>query len=169
MRNQELTLFLEQYYRLVGISPKKRERIIEILSMCKEIRDTEYPLKNSNVTELKIVEFTAHKDKDVYTINGSLQLKDSDQEEYRTFEANIIETNGEIKVYLDITRLEVEEEPRLIRTSDYILETGDTVLSVTRYPATQTQEETVFTDEFIKKDDTYNSLVINEKQLSIIL
>ena len=61
---------VEQYYKYIGIpNRKKQSRIYNLLSCCKEIRDTAYPMKNSTVTELQIVEFTARKEKDLIYIN----------------------------------------------------------------------------------------------------
>lgn len=168
MNSHDFKYFLKQYYRLIGIPDRKRSRIIEILGYCKELRDTAYPLKNSTVTELKIIEFTANKDKDIYTINGTLQLKDGDLEETRSFEANIIESPGEVKVYLDITRLCKNEKPTLIRTSDSIFETNDSIITVTRY-YNSNKQEVIYTDELLKISNPLNNIALNEKQLSISL
>ena len=69
-------LLLEQYYRFEKIPKTKQQRIINLLGYCKEIRNTAYPLPNSDVTTLQIVEFVARKEKDIYYINGSLSLID---------------------------------------------------------------------------------------------
>ena len=68
-----------------------QNKILDTLSYCKEIRDTAYPMKDSLVTELNLVEFTARKEKDLIYINGSLMLEDGCRHEVRTFEAYIIE------------------------------------------------------------------------------
>ena len=70
----------EEKYKFFGIPKKNQKRIIEILSSCKEIRNTEYPMKDSLVTELKIVDFSAHKEKDVISVVGSLVLRDGERE-----------------------------------------------------------------------------------------
>lgn len=166
MNSHDFKCFLKQYFRLIGIPDKKRSRIIEILGYCKEIRDTAYPLKNSLTTELKIIEFTANRDKDIYTVNGILQLKDGGQVENRTFEANIIESPGEVKVYLDITRQSINGKKNLIRTSDSIFETSQSIITVTRYYSSKEQED-IYTDELLKISDPLNNIEISESQLSI--
>lgn len=168
MNSHDFKCFLKQYYRLIGIPDRKRSRIIEILGYCKEIRDTAYPLKNSIVTELKIIEFTANKDKDIYTINGTLQLKDGELEEKRNFEANIIESPGEIKVYLDISRLCKNGKTALIRTSDSIFETTASIITVTKYYDSNKQE-IIYTDELLKISNPFNNIALSENQLSISL
>ncbi len=151
MNKKDMQNLVEQYYKYVGISSKKRQtRILNILSYCKEIRDTAYPMKNSSVTELEILEFTAHKEKDLIYINGSLALKDCDLSENRHFEAYIIEDKeeGKTRVYMDITRINVEDEPRMIRTSEALVEKEYKVISITAYSTTDSTEEKVFSSEF---------------------
>ena len=103
---KEDKISLEQYYKYIGItSDKKKNRVLNLLKYCKEIRDTAYPLKDSLVTELYIVEFTARKEeKNLVYVNGSLSLNDGDRSEVRTFEAYIMDEVGEATVFLDITR-----------------------------------------------------------------
>ena len=64
LNNVERTCLLEQYFRFEGIPKKKQTRIIDILGYCKELRNTSYPLKGSNVRELELVEMSARKEKD---------------------------------------------------------------------------------------------------------
>lgn len=139
---------LEQYFRFEGIPKKKQPRIIELLGYCKELRNTEYPTKGSNVREVELVEFSAHKEKDVIFINGSLHLEDGDKSENRVFEAYILEDKDKTTIYLDVTRLCVEDEPKMIRTSETFVETSDTVLSVTKYAGCGIAEEKVYQEEF---------------------
>ena len=148
LTNTARECLLEQYFRFEGVPKKKQPRIIELLGYCKELRNTAYPLKGSNVTELELVEFSAHKEKDIIFINGSLHLEDGDKSENRVFEAYILEDKDKTTVYLDVTRLCVEDEPKMIRTSETFVETNDTVLSVTKYAGCGYFEEKVYQEEF---------------------
>ena len=144
-------ILLEQYYKFVGIAnDKKKNRVLNLLRYCKEIRDTAYPLKNSLVTELQIVEFTARKEKDLIYVNGSLSLVDGERSENRTFEAYIMDDSGEATVFLDITRLCVQDEPKMIRTTDKITEDDKNVISVTTYAGLEATEKKAFSSEFPK-------------------
>ena len=161
---------LTEQYEFIGITKKAQKKIISTLSYCKEIRDTAYPMKNSLVTELQLLEFTARKEKDLYYINGSLSLVDGDRSEKRTFEAYIFEDKeeGKTRVYMDITRLCVEDEPKMIRTSEDLVETKNSILAVTMYASGDASEEKSFSSEFPKSSsDEYLS---NEKakQLSAL-
>ena len=144
----EITL-LDQYYKFENIPRTKRQRIINLLGYCKEIRNTEYPLPNSDARTLEIVEFTAKKAKDLIYVNGSLMLDDGSSKEVRTMEAYIFEKDGNITIYLDVTRLNVgEDEQKLIRTTDSLVETGDSIMSVTKYASLGYFEEKIFQEEF---------------------
>ncbi len=171
MTKQELKIMVEQFYRFVGItSNKKKSQIIKLLMYCKEIRDTAYPMKDSLVTELKIVEFTAHKDKDMININGSLSLSDGDIDENRCFEAYIMETEkeNEYKVYMDITRVCAKDEPKLIRTSELISIGEINTLTVTRYYQTDGTEEKTFSCELPTQNEKDATILLaNLKQLHI--
>ena len=77
MIEKDMQILFEQRYRFIGISNKKKqEKIINLLSYCKEVRDTAYPIKGSQVTELQLVEFCACKEKDLIYINASTRLVD---------------------------------------------------------------------------------------------
>jgi len=150
MREQDMDILMEQYYKFIGINGKKKQHhILNLLSYCKEIRDTAYPMKNSNVTELQIVEFTARKEKDLIYINGSLSLVDGERSENRCFESYIMEDKeeGSTRIYLDITRLCVDDEPKMIRTSDEILENDERIVTFTTYSSSEVSEEKVFSTE----------------------
>ena len=97
MDKKDMQLLIEQYYKFIGVPKRMQNKILNTLSYCKEIRDTAYPMKDSLVTELQLVEFTARKEKDLIYINGSLMLEDGDKHEVRTFEAYIIEDKEEGK------------------------------------------------------------------------
>lgn len=148
LKKNQRECLLEQYFKFEGIPKKKQPRIIELLGYCKELRNTEYPMNGSNVREVELVEFSAHKEKDIIFINGSLHLEDGDKSENRVFEAYILEDKDKTKIYLDVTRLCVEDEPKMIRTSETFVETNDTVLSVTKYAGCGLFEEKVFQEEF---------------------
>ncbi len=167
MNQKDMQIMMESYYRFIGIPKKKQLEISRILSYCKEIRNTAYPLANSKVTELDVVEFTARKEKDIYYINGSLSLNDNDSYENRTFEAYIFTDNetGKQRVYMDITRLCPKDEPKMIRTSEEFIETSNTVIGVTIYSSSDTIESKTFTEEFPKHDTEDNILVKKNKQL----
>lgn len=144
---------MEQHYKFIGIpNHKKQNRILNLLSYCKEIRDTAYPMKNSNVTELELVEFTARKEKDLIYINGSLSLNDGERFENRCFESYIIEDqdSDKTRIYMDITRLCVDDEPKMIRTSEEILETEEKVITITAYSSSEEVEEKIFSTEIPK-------------------
>lgn len=151
MNKKDMQHLVEQYYKYIGISSKKKQaRILNLLSYCKEIRDTAYPMHDSQVTELEIVEFVARKEKDLIYINGSLLLSDGGLLENRCFEAYIIEDKeeGKTRIYMDITRLNVHDEPKMIRTSEAIIEDEFKVTSITAYSTTDSTEEKVFSSEF---------------------
>ncbi len=152
MSTNSTDILMEQYYKFIGIPKKQQPRIINILSYCKEIRDTAYPMKDSLVTELEIVEFTAHKEKDLIYVNGSLFLEDGERHEARTFEAYIMEnkTEGNTRVYLDITRVAVEDEPKMIRTTEELMEDEKNIISVTVYASGEASEAKSFSAEFPK-------------------
>ncbi len=159
MKQKDMQNLLEQYYKYIGISSKKKQiKILNLLSYCKEIRDTAYPMKNSEVTELEICEFVARKEKDLIYINGTLSLNDDNQRENRHFETYIIEdkTEGKTRIYMDITRINVEDEPKMIRTSEAISVSEYKVVSVTAYCTTDSIEEKVFSTEFpVNPSDDY--------------
>ena len=153
----------ESMYHFIGIQKKKQQLIINTLHYCKEIRDTAYPLHGSSITELEIKTCTAVKEKDMISLTGALTLTDGDQMENRCFEAYMMENKDEIRVYLDITRLCVEEEPKLIRTSETIIDKPSSVLAITKYNQTEMAEEKIFTIELDKKEKKKQT-----KQLSAI-
>ena len=148
--DKDKMLLLEQYYRFEKIPKNKRQRIINLLGYCKEIRNTAYPLPNSNVTTLQIVEFIARKEKDVYYINGSLSLVDNNQSENRAFEAYILDSEDKVTIYLDVTRLCVEDEPKMIRTSENFVETETTVMGISKYAGCGYFEDKIYSEEFPK-------------------
>ena len=158
----------EERYRFFGIPKKNQKKIINLLSSCKEIRNTEYPLKNSLITELKIVEFTAHKEKDVISITGSLILRDGEKNEQRCFEAYIMENEEETKIYLDVERICVNDEPKKIRTKESIVEKNGNIKAVIIYNSTDFQEEKEYNEEFPMSIVGENLLDINTNQLSAI-
>ncbi len=170
MNKKDMQILIEQYYKFIGISKKGQNKILNTLSYCKEIRDTAYPMKGSTVTELQIVEFTARKEKDLFYINGSLSLVDGEVSENRTFEAYIIEdkAEGKTRVYMDITRLCVEDEPKMIRTSEDLVEDEKNVMSVTMYASGDSSEEKIFSAEFPKNTPESNFYVEKAKQLSAL-
>ena len=146
----EKKLLLEQYYRFERIPKTKQQRIINLLGYCKEIRNTAYPLPNSDVTTLQIVEFVARKEKDIYYINGSISLVDGDRSENRVMEAYIFDSEDKVTIYLDVTRLCVEDEPKMIRTSETFVETADTVMGISKYAGCGYFEEKIYSEEFPK-------------------
>lgn len=154
MTQKDMQAILDQYYSFIGIPKKSQKKILNILSYCKEIRDTAYPMKDSLVTELKLEEFTARKEKDLIYINGSLSLEDCDKKEVRTFETYIIEDKEENKtrVYMDITRIGVQDEPKMIRTTEDLIISDKKVTSVTVYASGESSEEKTFSQEFPKID-----------------
>ena len=151
-------LLSEQYYRFNGInSQKKKQWLINTLSYCKEVRDTLYPLDNSLVTELSIVEFSAMKEKDIYILNGSLILEDGDRFESRSFCAYISGNEMESRVYLDIVRngsdnIVVEgnkKSQKTIVTNETFVDAGDKILSITSYSG---MDRKIFNDEIPKRE-----------------
>ena len=69
---------------------------------------------------------------------------------------------------MDITRLCVEDEPKMIRTSEDIVETENTILSVTMYASGDASEEKTFSSEFPKNTNDENVLTEKSKQLSAL-
>ena len=163
MNKNELNLLLEQCFNFIKIPKRKQKRILDILSLCKEIRDTAYPMKGSNVTNLKIKEFNAVKEKDMYSINGILLLKDDAKEEERSFEAYIIENIEETKVYMDIKRLNVKDKVKLIRTSEIITENDCATTVATNYQDAL-NNKTIFFE--IPKYDEINNLQLEISNLN---
>lgn len=150
-------------YCYLGINTnKKKKEILNILSCMKEIRDTAYPLKNSDITELKIDSFIARKEKDIILINGILLLIDGEKQEKRSFETYVMNMDTkQVRVYMDITRENVDDEPKMIRTTEEInLEKKITV--VTKYNQIEGIEEKTFTVkisqeayvDFLKRQNT---------------
>lgn len=171
MNEKDMQILLEQNYRFIGISNKKsQKRIFELLCYCKEIRDTAYPMKGSKATELEIVEFCAHKEKDLIYVNGSLTLDDGFQHENRCFEAYIIEekNTGRARIYLDITRLCVNDEPKMIRTSDDIYEKEDSIIDLTNYTLTDATEKKEFAAEVPKTSPLENIVHTMSQQISAL-
>lgn len=152
-------------YHFIGINGAKREKLVELLHCCKEIRDTNYPMNNSMITNLQIVEFTASKLSDVYTIDGILLLKDGDREEKRTFEANIIEDGAkEAHIYLDIERAGKKAD-KVIKTSESVKESDSMFTVYTKYSHLKEEDENYVVNIFREKE--YN--MFNEEiQLSVL-
>lgn len=167
-----MRILFEDKYRFIGISNKKNQnRVLNLLSYCKEIRDTAYPMNGSDTTELEIVEFTARKEnKDLIYVSGSLNLFDGIQKECRTFEAYIMEekTEGRTRIYLDVTRLCVNDEPKMIRTSDDIYEKEDTVIVLTNYTLTDSTERKEFMAEVPKMSTADNIIKTMTRQISAL-
>lgn len=172
MNERDKDLLMEQRFRFMGFSSKRKKyEVFNILSYCKEIRNTAYPMKDSLVTELTLVEFAAHKQKDHIYINGSMSLVDGDRSENRWLDAYIFEdkSEGKIRVYMDIERHFVEDEPKLIRTSEVLIEDEKNVMSITVYAGGEISEQKEFVEEFpknITEDEYYNR---KSKQISASL
>ena len=131
-----------------GIKSKKaQERIVKLLKCCKEIRNTAYPLDNSDITSLSIVDLKAQKQKDYIYITGTLLLKDKRKEEKRTFEAYITSKTKEEHVLLDITRIGLKETPNMIRTTDIIIENDKDITSTTTYCGIGYLQEKIYSEE----------------------
>ncbi len=155
MTEKDMQKLIESRFRFEGIRGKKKMcRIFNILSYCKEIRNTAYPMNDSLVTEVKLVEFCVRKEKDLIYINGSLSLEDGERSEQRWLDAYIIEepTEGKIRVYMDIQRLGVEDEPKMIRTSEELIEDEKNIMSITVYASSDSSEKKEFVEEFPKRE-----------------
>lgn len=149
-----------------GIKLKKRQqKIVTLLSSCKEVRDTAYPLDNSNVTELVIKELYASKQKGYTYLSGILQLEDGEKEESRNFVAYLTEKNNEYHILLDITR-NINGENRMIRTTDIIQEEEENIISHTSYCSIGFLQEKVFSEEFPK--GYLDSTPVKTEQLSAL-
>ena len=86
-----------------GIKTKKaQKKIVNLLKCCKELRDTAYPLKNSLVTEVKLLDLHAQKQKDYIYVTGTLLLEDLPAMEKRTFEAYITNKDKEYHILLTV-------------------------------------------------------------------
>lgn len=172
MTDKEMRNLIESCYRFEGIRGKsKQSRILNILSYCKEIRNTAYPMKDSKVTEVQIVEFVARKEKDLIYINGSIMLEDGERQESRWLDAYIFEDKNENKtrVYMDIERLGVDDEPKLIRTSEDLIEKDKNVTSVTVYASGDSSEKKEFVEKFPKNPSEDYVFCEKAKQLSASL
>ena len=171
MIEKDMQILFEQRYRFIGISNKKKqEKIINLLSYCKELRDTAYPIKGSQVTELQLVEFCACKEKDLIYINGSMSLVDGPASENRCFEAYIIEGKNQenTRIYMDITRLCVNDEPKMIRTTDEISYQEDSIIDVTSYTLTDATTEKKFYAEVPKAQAVENLVHTMSHQISAL-
>lgn len=150
-----------------GIKNKKaQKKVLRLLKSCKEVRDTAYPLKNSKVTELNIVDIHARKQKDYIYVTGTLRLSDNENYENRTFEAYITSKEGEDHVLLDITRVDSKESSSMIRTTDIITEVDDNIISVTSYCGIGYLQEKIFSSEFSKAET--ENFEIQTQQLSVL-
>lgn len=161
-----MTKDIKNNYVFDGIRlKKKQQKIVTLLSSCKEIRDTAYPLENSNVTELKITELYASKQKGYTYLSGSLCLEDGTEQENRSFVAYLTEKNNEYHILLDITR-NIEGENKMIRTTDIISEEENTIISHTSYCSIGFLQEKVFSEEFPK--DYLDNTPVKTEQLSAL-
>lgn len=169
MSKMDKQIIDDSKYSYIGINTKKKQReILNLISYMKEVRDTAYPLKNSTVSELKVDSFVARKEKDIILVNGDLLLVDNELCERRTFEAYIMNIDSKVvRVYMDITRERVSDEPKMIRTMEEInLEDGVTV--VTKYNQMEGIEEKTFMAKIDHADtlDFYSRQ--NVEQLSVL-
>ena len=144
---------------------KKQQKIVTLLSSCKEIRDTAYPLDNSSVTELIITELYASKQKGYTFLSGSLILEDGTEKEKRSFVAYLTEKNNEYHILLDITR-NIDGEIKMIRTTDIISEEENNIISHTSYCSIGFLQEKVFSEEFPK--DYLDNTHVKTEQLSAL-
>ena len=148
-----------------GIKSKKtQEKIVKLLKCCKEIRNTAYPLKDSTITELSIIDLKAQKQKDYIYITGTLLLKEKRKEEKRTFEAYITSKTKEEHVLLDITRIGLKETPNMIRTTDIIIENDSDIISTTTYCGIGYLQEKIYSEEL----DKNLKPKLNKEQLSVL-
>ncbi len=137
-------------YEFEGIRlKKKQEKIVTLLCSCKEIRDTAYPLPNSLVTELSLVDLHVLKQKDYIYLTGELLLEDNGNSEKRNFVAYLTEKDKEYHILLDVTRC-VDNKIKMIRTTDIIKEEENHIVSSTTYCSIDYLEEKVFCQEFPK-------------------
>lgn len=159
-------IITEQYFKFVRIPKSKQNWLLHILEYCKEVRNTMFPLEDSEVTELSVVEFTAHKDKNIYVVNGSLALSDGGKFEGRSFSAYIDPiSEGETRIYLDVTREGSEnvvvtmfdKYQKKISTNETIIDIGDKMLVITSYNGMGM----TFQDEISKK---YVDEVVDDKR-----
>ena len=65
-------------------------------------------------------------------------------------EAYIFDSDDKVTIYLDVTRLCVEDEPKMIRTSETFVETADTVMGISKYAGCGYFEEKIYSEEFPK-------------------
>lgn len=144
---------------------KKQEKIVNLLSSCKEIRDTAYPLTDSNVTELEITDLYVLKQKDYVYLSGELLLEDNGVSEKRTFVAYLTERNKEYHILLDVTRC-LDNETKMIRTTDVIKEVDNHIESSTTYCSIDYFEEKVYFKEFPK--DYLDTFTNKTEQLSAL-
>lgn len=156
----------KENYIFDGIKSKKaQQELLAVLKSCKEIRDTAYPLDNSVVTELKILDLHAQKQKDYIYVTGTLKLEDNDEVEMRTFEAYITNKEKESHVLLDITRMN-NKNIGMIRTTDIITEKNDNIISITSYCGNDFLENKVFSTELPK--ESFKEVEIKVEQLSVL-
>ena len=154
----------EKLYVFDGIRlKKKQQKLVTLLSSCKEIRDTSYPLDNSTVRELTIESLHASKQKGYTYITGTLLLSDG-EEEYRNFVAYMTEKDNEYHILMDITRVN-DKEPKMIRTTDIIVEEEDKIISHTSYCNIGLLEEKIF-EEVFSKNYLEERYIRNAEQLS---
>lgn len=156
-------ILLEQCYNFIKVPKRKQQYILDILNSCKEIRDTMYPNSALPNTKLKIKSFSAIKEKDVYSISGIMSL---DNLEERSFEAYIVECQSDTKIYMDIERINVEEEPKMIRTSETIVENENSFMVATKYCDSESIIGKTFFYEIPKYEEN-NSLQLEMTSLNI--
>ena len=144
---------------------KKQQKIVTLLMSCKEIRDTAYPLENSDVRELIITELYASKQKGYTYISGTLSLEDGLEQEKRSFVAYLTEKNNEYHILLDITR-NIDGDNKMIRTTDIVSEDENNIISQTSYCSIGFLQEKVFSEEFPK--DYLDNTPVKTEQLSAL-
>lgn len=143
---------MEQPFRFVGIQKNKQDAIFNVLSCCKEVRDTAYPMEDSLVTQLKLTQFVAVKEKDMISVSGDLLLVDEEKSEKRFFEAYIMDNEDEIRVYMDVTRFKAVDHPRVIRTSEVIKFKKNRIEVVTKYEHADNMYEENYSNVLSKQE-----------------
>ena len=124
-------------YVFYGVNKAMKEKILDILSYSKEIRNSKY-LVNGN-GKFDITSLDVRKNQDIYVILGTIKCDDVE----RSIEAYMI---GEerVKLYLDVRK----DNNLISKTSESFVICDDKVIVTTEYALT----DEVFRDELVFDD-----------------
>ena len=115
--NEEKKLILkEQNFPYIDMSIDERDFCIKILSLCKDINDSNYKVDNNGKCE--IVQMYFKKQGNVINANGALVLSSSSYSEKRWIDAYIYTEKEKIVVDMKVERLGIKDKNRVYTVLD---------------------------------------------------